>query len=69
MNVTWMDGPIGPGWFMMFAPKAVQGVGSTYGFAPQKRFPRPPIEPEKPKPKFRRQKEEDVAVALMLMND
>ena len=69
MNVTWMDGPIGPGWFIMFAPKSVEGVGSAYGITPQRRYPFPFPKEEKPKPKSKRKKEEDIAVVLMLMND
>lgn len=65
INVDWTSGPIGPGWMMMFPPLAAQETGGTYGLRPQMWFPRPEV--EQPKKKSKRNKEEAIAVALLLM--
>lgn len=66
-SVDWTGGPIGPGWFMLYAPIAVDGVGSMLGTAPRYR----PERTEREERPFRTKlpKEEDFAVVFMLMDD
>lgn len=66
-SVDWTRGPIGPGWFMLFAPIAVDGVGSVLGSSPQYR-PQP-WEKVKPVTKPKTSKEEDFAFALLMLMD